>query len=170
MGLRLEFILLILIVAIVSSTLFLNIKISTNNKRIENKELEFSDTTFIEVDTEKTKAHLYGTYGKRENGMLTIENIIYSTQKLGYVHAKKGIYQEDTLYLYDDVLLESLNGYSYKTTEAKYNLKKQILYITAPFIGKRDKNRIYGESLRYDVRQKKIFGKKIEAKFYTAEK
>jgi len=170
MGIRLEVILVTVIVTIFSAALLFKLNTSLQVENSSTKELEFTKTTFIEVNTEKMQGHIYGTYGRRDKGVLSLENLVYYTDTISRLTAQKGTYKGDLLYLYGDVFLEENDGYTYTTTQANYNQKTQMLYITAPFVGKRDKNIIKGDTLKYDTRIKKASGSTIDSVLYTTEK
>ncbi|SFV68408.1 hypothetical protein MNB_SV-3-1303 [hydrothermal vent metagenome] len=170
MVLRLEIIITILITMILSSALLFKYHTSLKPATEATKELEFTEATFIEVNTEKMQGHMYGTYGCIDKGVLSLENIVYSTEEIKCFRAKKGISRDNFLYLYQDVFLENINGYTYATTQATYNKKTEMLYITAPFVAKQDKNIIKGKSLIYDIHHKKALGSRINSVVYTTEK
>ena len=170
MVLRLEVVVVAVIVAIISSTVLYKLNASYVNAIASTKELEFTKTTFIEVNTEKMQGHTYGTYGRRDNGVLTLDNLVYYTENISRLTAQKGTLKGDVLYLYGDVFLEEVDGYEYRTTLATYNQQTEMLYITAPFVGKRDKNIIKGDTLMYDTRIKKASGTKINSVIYTSKK
>ena len=170
MGIKLEFVLTFAIVGIIAGALLL--RLTNTNKKYEvfTKELEFKNTTLIEVDTDKVLSRSYGTYGVRDKGVFSLENLEYSTETIEKLVAKKGKFKGDILYLDGSVVLEEKGGYIYKTEHAKYNQKTEILNITAPFTGQRDKNLIKGNRLRYDTRKKEAYGTKIDSVLYTTEK
>jgi len=170
MGLRLEFVLVVAIVGIFTGSLLL--KLSKTNTKTEafTKELEFTDTTLIEVDTQKVLSNSYGTYGVRDRGVFTLNDLVYSTDTIESLVAKKGKFKGEILYLDGAVVLKEKGGYTYKTEHANYSQKTDILNITAPFVGVRDKNIMKGNTLRYDTRKKEAFGTKIDSVLYTTKK
>lgn len=170
MGVRIELVLFIAIVIIIggSLTMKLNDRIKEQDTLI--KELEFTDTTFTEVDTQKLQSRAYGTYGVREDGILTIENVHYQTETIKSLVSKKATYRDETIYLEGDVVLDDTNGYTYRTQQAEYNQKTEILHITAPFVAMKDKNIIKGDTLTYYTTKKEAYGTVIDAVIYTVEK
>jgi LPS export ABC transporter protein LptC len=170
MGLRLEIILSTFIVVIIFSIFMLKLTPSFSSTETLKKELEFTNTTFTEVNTEKLQGHLYGTYGVRYKGILSLKNIEYNSETIHKIVADKGTYKGDLLYLYGHVVLDEEEGYTYETEQANYNQKTETLYITAPFVGIRNKNRIKGNTLVYNTRTKKTSGTRIDSVLYTTEK
>lgn len=170
MGIRLEWVLAVTIVGIVSGVLMLKLSSTSDKNKTFTKELEFTDTTLIEVNTQKMQRRSYSTYGVRDNGILTLDNLVYHTDTIESLLANKGRFEGDMLYLDGDVVLQEKDGYTYETQHAIYDQKAEILNIIAPFTAHRDKNIMRGNTLRYDTRKKEAFGTTIDSVVYTSEK
>jgi len=170
MGLRIEFVLIIAIITIIGGSFTIKLNATANKHESLKKELEFTFTTFTEVDTNKLQGRAYGTYGVREDGILTISNLVYQSSTIESLVAKKGTYMGNIIYLEGDVVMDDSNGYTYETQQAEYDQSTEILDITAPFVATRDKNIIKGDTFRYDTQKKDTFGTMIDAVVYTVEK
>ncbi len=170
MGLKLEIILIIAMIAIVSVSVTVEIKNKKTVKEEPTIELEFTHTTFTEVDVNKTQGVAFGTYGIRDAGVLTVDNLRYSTDSIKELRAKKGIYKGDKIYLDHNITVNQKVGFDYKAEHAIYDKKTEILNITSPFTAFMNENIIHGNSLRYDTRNKKAFATDIDAVVYTKEK
>ncbi len=170
MGLKLEIILIIAMIAIVSVSVTVEIKNKKTVKEEPTIELEFTHTTFTEVDVNKTQGVAFGTYGIRDAGVLTVDNLRYSTDSIKELRAKKGIYKGDKIYLDHNITVNQKVGFDYTAEHAIYDKKTEILDITSPFTAIMNENIIHGNSLRYDTRNKKAFATDIDAVVYTKEK
>ena len=170
MELKLETVIIVAIVVIVTGSMTLEIDKSEKKSTSFTKELEFTNTTFTEVDTKQLQGRAYGTYGIRDNGVLSLDNLVYFTENIQYLVADKGRFVGDVLNLKGNIELEEEQGYNYKTQQASYNQKTEILNVTAPFIATRDKSIIKGDTLVYNTRKKEVYGTAIDAVVYTAEK
>jgi len=170
MGIRLEFVLIIAVIGIISASFLLELADTPESSKTFTKEAEFTDTTLIEVDTEHMKNRIYATYGIIDNGVLTLDNVVFQDGNLQSVYGNESRLEGDMLYLDGDVVLQEKGGYRYETQHAVYNKKTEILNITAPFIGVKDKNVVKGESLEYDMRNKKVYGTTVGTIFYTPDK
>lgn len=170
MGLKLETVCILAIVVIVTGAMTLEVDKSAKKNVTFTKELEFTNTTFTEVDTQKLQGRAYGTYGIRDNGVLSLDNLVYFTETIKYLIADKGTYIGDVLNLDGNIVLEEKQGYNYKTQQASYHQETEILNVTAPFVAIRDKNIIKGDTLVYNTRIKEAYGTGIDAVVYTAEK
>ncbi len=170
MGIRLEYVLTIAIIGIISGALMLKLRDTLVTSKAFTKEIEFTDTTLTEVDTETMKSRIYGTYGVRDKGVLSVENIRYVDDKIEPLSADQGKIKGDILRLDGHVVMQEKDGYTYKTEHAIYNKKSEILTITSPFTATKGENIIKGKSLVYDARQKKATGKAVGTVFYTPDK
>jgi len=170
MGLKLETLIVISIIAILSLTFVVKITYNASDKKTFTKELEFTDTTFIEVDTNKTKGIAFGTYGIRNAGVLTVDNLRYHTSNIELLTANQGIYKNDKMYLDNNITVHQKEGFDYSAEHAVYDQKTEILNITSPFTAVMNKNIMHGNSLRYDTRSKEAFATSVDAVVYTAEK
>ncbi|MDQ7086304.1 MAG: hypothetical protein Q9M36_16005 [Sulfurovum sp.] len=170
MGVRIEIVLLFSIVGIVVGAF--NVKLNTEVKSYVkfSKELEFTHTTFREVDVKHLQAIAYGTHGVRDNSILTIADFVYSTEVIESLVAKKATYIGDTIYLEGDVVFDNNTGYSCKTEQAEYDESTEILNITAPYVATRGRNIVLGDTMMYNTRKEEAYGTVIDAVFYTQKK
>ena len=170
MGIKLEYILIILISIIIYFAMTVKLENSTSLHKNDNKELEFTNTTFIEVDKKKMRAKAYGTYGVRQNGIFTLDDVEYSTNKIKQLLANKGVYKNNILYLDGNVSLKQKNGFRYTTQHANYNQKSEVLYITSPFIAHINKNIVHGDTLVYYTLKEEANATNIDAVIYPSKK
>jgi hypothetical protein len=170
MGLKLELFLIVFVTVVLSVALTIKVSNKDVDKSIPTKELEFTDTTFTEVDTNKTIGVSYGTHGIRDNTVLTIQNFRYHNDSIKNLRAKTAIYKGDKIYLDLDVVLHQEEGSSYYTDHAIYDKKLEILDITSPFKAVKEKNIMYGDTLRYWMKTKEVFATNVDAVVYTKEK
>ena len=170
MGLRLEILIAVMIIAIFSVTLMVKFTHQSSDGKRFTKEMEFTDTTLIEVDTATMKGRSFGTYGIRDAGVLTLHNLKYHTKNIELLRAKKGTYKGDKLYLDGNITVNQKEGFDYSAEHAVYDKKTKMLDITSEFSAIMDGNTIHGYTLHYDVQKKEAFGKWIDAVVYTTEK
>jgi type II secretory pathway pseudopilin PulG len=170
MGLKLEILITVAIVAIISVTLMVKFTHKSSNGERFTKELEFTDTILTEVDTATMQGRAFGSYGIRDRGVLTLHDIRYHTNNIKLLRAKKGTYKGDKLYLDGNITVNQKEGFDYSAQHAVYDKKTKILDITSAFTAIMGKNIIHGYTLRYDTQKKEAFGKRIDAVVYTTEK
>ncbi len=170
MGLKLEIILIFAILSILMGSYMVKFTDHTSTRKYPTKELEFTQTTFIETDTNKTLGRAFSTYGIRDAGVLTLYDLKYHTDTINLLRAKKGIYKDNKVYLDHNITLNQKEGFDYRAEHAVYDKKTQILNITSTFTAIMNKNIIHGNTLRYDTKKKEAFAKDIDAVVYTVEK
>ena len=170
MGIKLEYVLTITIIGIIAGSLMLKLRNTPAPTKVLTKEVEFTDTTLIEVDTDNIKSRVYATYGVRDKGVLTLDDIVYLSDKVESLSSNKARFKGGFLYLDGNVILREKDGYTYKTENAIYNQKTEILHITSHFTGVKGQNIIEGESMEYDLRKKKATGTTVGTVFYTPDK
>ena len=170
MGLKLEILLVVLIV--VTSVVTMSTKLTEQNVAAQTvtKELEFTNTTFTEVTTRKREGVGFGIHGVREAGVLTIDNLHYHNDNIKLLLADKGRYVGKKIYLDGNVTVHHKPGYDYYTDHAIYDQKKEIFYVTSPFVAYINRNIIHGDALEYDMRKKEAYATKIDAVIFTTEK
>ena len=170
MEIRLEAILTLSIIGVffVSTMMKFTDNIKKNN--IQNTELEFEKTTFTDVDNNMMQAKAFSIFGVQKGGVLSLENLTYHTKNIKKLSANKAIYKENILYLEGNVTLNQKEGFTYKTQNAKYNQKTQILEITSAFEASMEKNSAYGKSLQYNALKKEVDAQMITASFYMSGK
>lgn len=170
MGIRLEHIITIVIGLILVSFFLIKVDQKSLEKSESSKELSFSDTRLIEVDTQNMLGLAHSRYGEVENKRLTLSDIVYHTDKVNLLRAQKGIYEGDYLILEGNVTLNQKEGFDYTAEKAVYNKKSQILTIDSSFEAHLNENKISGTYLVYNVKEKTVTGQNIKAEVYTLEK
>jgi len=170
MGVRIEIVLFIIIVAVLAITPMIKISNKSVSAEISTKEMEFTDTTIIEVDINRTQGRAYSISGVRDAGVLTLQQLNYHTDKIKLLRADVGIFKGDNIYLDHNVIVNQKQGFDYSADHAVYNQKTEILNVTSPFAAYIHDNIIFGDTLEYDTNKKEAFATRIEATIYTAEK
>jgi hypothetical protein len=89
MGIRLEYIITIIIGFILVSFFLINIEQKSLKKSEFTKELTFRDTRLIEVDTQKILGLAHSSYGEVEKKVLTLSDIVYHSDTVNLLRAKK---------------------------------------------------------------------------------
>lgn len=170
MGLKLEWAIGLVIVAILSVSFKIKVSNNENNNTLFTKELEFSDTTFIEVDTNKTEGVAYSKYGVRDNSILVLHDFQYETSHIELLSAQTATYKKNEIYLDTNIVVNQKEGFRYRAEHAVFHKNTEILHITSPFTAMMNKNIIKGNNLYYYTRKKEIYATNITATVYTAKK
>ena len=169
MGIRIEIVLVTLIVLIVMFSINVKIDSRTHHVNTVTKELEFNNTTFIEVGTDKMYTNAFAQYGIRESGILKLYQFNYHTEGITLLKADKATYKDDMIYLDENIHVKQESGFEYKATHAVYDTKSEELEITSDFTATMNKNTIHGKSIILNIKKKEASAKQIDAVVYTTE-
>jgi len=170
MGIKLEVFIVTAIVLIVSTTYFFKIENSNSAPSSSTKQLEFKNTTLIEVNTEKMLSNIVCSHGVKKNEILDLKEIIYHSKSINSLVAESGEYKNGIMYLDGGIKLQQKEGYVYHAEHAIYNTEKETLNIASEFTMYINKNTIRGRDLIYDAKTKVAKSKNINATVYTTEK
>jgi len=170
MGIRLEWLVILLIILTVGVTTMVKLTNTTEELKSNSKELEFHKTTFIEVNTSKMLSKSFVQKGIRQEGTLYLEHLKYSTENITLLVADNARYYQNILHLEGNVNLEESQGYAYSTQNAEYNQKSGVLKVKSKITAIKGKSIIHGTSLYYDTVKKEMNATKVDAVIYTPKK
>jgi len=167
MGMRLEWLLVVLIAVTSYMTMTTKLSEQSADNVEQQKELEFTNTTFTEVTTQKREGVAFATHGMRIAGVLHMENVRYHNANIKLLLADNGFYRGKRIYLDGNVTVHRKPGHDYYTEHANYDQTSQILYVTAPFVACMERNVLEGQSLEYRMGPKEAYATSVKAVFYT---
>jgi len=169
MAIKLETYLLLAIFTTISFVVLLDNQ-STQSivaKQIKSKELEFENTIFSEVNIEKQLTKATVKSAVQIDGVLKLNSVIYSGDKLKSLSANQASYDGNVSTLSGNVVLEQENGAKYTSKKAIYNLNTQLVTIPDNFVSTIGQNIIKGKNLHYSIEQGNATAKDIHAILYT---
>ncbi len=170
MGIRLEWLVILLIIITVVGTTMVKLTNTTEGLESNSKELEFHNTTFIEVDIYSMLSKSFVQKGIMQDSILHLEQLNYSTKNIRLLVSDYAKYSHDILSLEGNINLEESEGYIYSAEHAEYNQKNGILRVKSKFTVIKGKNIIHGTSLYYDTVKKEMNATKVDAVIYTTKK
>lgn len=132
--------------------------------------MEFTDTVFTEVNSNKIIGVAYGTHGIRDNAVLTVKNFKYHNDSIKLLKSDEAIYKGANIYLNFNIDFNKEEGSNSYSEHAVYNTDLEILDITSPFKSIEGKNIAYGDTMRYFSDRKEMFASQVNVMFYTKEK
>jgi hypothetical protein len=170
MGIKLELLLSLLITAMLLFAYTIRVSDKRSDGNVSKKEMEFTHTTFTEVDTDRQISTAFGSYGVREGGVLSLHGLKYHTDSIERLTCNQGRYVGEEIYLDGNIILHQKKGFLYRAEHAVYNKKTAMLAIPSHFTAKMDQNRLEGVRALYDTRKKTVTAQNVHAVVYTAEK
>ena len=170
MGVRLEFVLSLIVISLVSVALTFKLDNSNAKKNTFTKELEIKDATLIEVNQEQILGKSFTKSIVSDNKILILKDLTYFADNIEYIQANIAKLDGYMLYLEGNIKVKEKNGYLYETEQAIFNQKSKILNITTPFYATMGENRLEGKRLLYDLKNKKLYARDIKTRFTTSKK
>jgi lipopolysaccharide assembly outer membrane protein LptD (OstA) len=167
MAIKLETFLYIAIFIVIAFTLSLKQENKDAAIATSKKELEFTNSTFSEVNTTAQLSQAFTKSGIQENGVLTLNDITYSGQKLKSLKANRAVYDGNISTLYGNVVLKQESGFEYTTDKAIYDINKQFIYVPNSFLAKMNDNTMNGKDLKYNISTQNAEATNIHAILYT---
>ncbi|HHO42224.1 MAG TPA: hypothetical protein ENN12_02585 [Epsilonproteobacteria bacterium] len=132
-------------------------------KENNNRDLEFTNTTLIEVDDTSLLGYTFATYGVRQRNILTLDNVYYKDNNIEKLTALQGVYDTKSLTLRGDVDLYYKDGMRCQSQEAIYYKELSKLEIPTPFVATTPLHIFRGSSLIYDANKRTIKAKEVNA-------
>lgn len=136
-------------------------------KATSNKELELEVATFSEVNSKGKISQAQAVSGVQENGVLSLNNVSYSGDKLELLKADKAVYDGNISTLTGNVFLKQKKGFEYTTEKAIYDINSQFVYIPNSFVAKMNENSMHGKNLKYNISKQNAVALDINAVLFT---
>ncbi len=169
MAIRLEWLVLLLILFTVGTTMTVQLGNRGTKTTLEGKELEFINTTFIEVDTIDRLSKSFVQKGILHKGILYLEHLKYQSKNISSLIADNAQYRKSLLVLKGNIAINDSQGYTYRTQSARYYQNSGILKVNTRFKATLGKNIIYGASLDYNSVTKEMNATHLDAVIYTSK-
>jgi hypothetical protein len=169
MALKIEYV----IIFFIALTLIFSLSFdTTRDAEVNNgivKDLQFKDTIFREVDKNSTISSAFATEGTRIDNILKLKNIKFSNSDIKYLIANTSSYKDDIITLDGNVKMLATNGFYCETQSASYDKNQKILNLLKPFNAHMDKNKLLGDTLRYNLNEKTIFVENPQVTIFTTK-
>ncbi|SFV63960.1 hypothetical protein MNB_SV-6-244 [hydrothermal vent metagenome] len=166
--LKIELLSIVMIIVMLAVSYLVKVKNEKAKESRTNKKIEVFDSVTIEINATSVKSILHSDYAVRESNEVKLTNITYQGNGAKELKSKYGHTVGDKFYLDVNVTLLQDNGYRYKAQHAMYDKAIEFFYITSPYTAYIDKNIINGTDLKYDIINKIVRSKNIDAILYTA--
>jgi len=167
---KLEMIIVFVTLVIIAGAYTVKIDDKREETPTVNKELEFNDTVFTEVNASGFLGRATTQKGIRVNGVLMLDKVRYHTNNIRLLRADTAKLDNEILYLDGHIFMDQKEGFFYEAEHANYHKRHKILTITSPFTATLNKNVIKGQSLEYDTVKKEAYATKVNGVVYTTKK
>ena len=167
MGRRVEFILILAIMAVFAIPYFVNFdsKSTDKVKKVNSKSSEINN--FIEYDINATKLQhtLKAKSAQEVNQKWYLKEPIIITDKLKSLSSKSSVASSEVIDFYDNVVAIKSDGTVYKSNIATYNIKTKMLTTPKKFTINRHVDIVTGKDLHYDAEHKITKAKDVNGTF-----
>ncbi len=165
MALRIEYIILLFLVVVLSSLFILRPDQVTQKESNMTTELVFESFTLIELNESGVTNRLSASLALKDKSFFKLSDVNVSYQNRYTLLAKDARYQAQRIYLNHDVRIEERNGSHFETQDLLYELKTGRVITHEPFVVKIPQGGgwIKGDNLNYNLKTKALLAEQIHA-------
>jgi hypothetical protein len=164
MAIRVEWVLVLSIVAIASLAYEYKMSNQLVSKKTASKDLEFYDTIFSKVDTKSLINKIDTSYGVLQSKVLKIRAISYQDAQVDKLTANQAVIKGDIITLEGNVSMYLKDGVEFFSQKAIYDKKVSKINIPTQFLANMQEDKINGVDLVYDLNTKIALASKVNAK------
>ena len=163
MVLKIESLLIIIAFIFILSIIGINpsSKPAINSKG--NKEVVFKNFSLFELKTDNSGRKVFAMEATKYQNYLDLKNITISDAKGHTILAKRAIYEDDNIFMKDEVLFTREDGLTFTTENLSYELEEKILETNHPFLLDFNGSIIRGVNLKYNLQNREIQIDEVEA-------
>jgi len=164
MGLRIEFLLLLVLLILGATLLWINPKSQVATSVKGDKEIAFENFSFYDIKEAKPSERISASKMVKYEKYIALENIDLQDESGYRIVSQKAIYENDSVQMEQGVTLLRNDGLKFLTNSLNYNLKTKDIKSVKPFILEFNASTIQGENLALNMNSKIITADNIEAK------
>ncbi len=139
----------------------------------EIAQLELKDFQIYELNEQGVKSILEGNAGKRYENRYEVVDVSFKDATEEYIqmmHADHGRYQDDIIYLKDNVFYTQDNNITFKSDEAKYDVNTSTVTTQGAFTMRLNDHYFKGQQLKFNIKENKVLAKKVSGSYQLEEK
>jgi len=168
MVLKIEYILVLVTVILLLSILGINPSSKPAISSNGDKELVFKDFFLFELKVDREGKKVFAHKAIKHTKYLDLREVNLSDENGHNILSKRAVYEDDGVFMKDDVIFTRNDGLKFTTKDLSYDLKKEELETFAPFLLEFNGSRIEGENLEYNMKNREISADAIIASIITA--
>ena len=131
-----------------------------------DKEISFKNFELIELKEQESGRNLVAFKATKYQNYLDLKEINISDNGHN-ITAKRAIYEDDAIFMQDEVFFKRSDGLIFSTQEMNYDLKKEELKTFNTFeLAFNNGSTLIGTKLYYNLKEKIISADNIEAKIF----
>ncbi|MEA3522489.1 MAG: LPS export ABC transporter periplasmic protein LptC [Campylobacterota bacterium] len=139
----------------------------------EIAQLELKNFEIYEVNQEGVKSILEGERGERYENRYEVIDATFkdaSKEKIEVMHADYGRYQNDKIYLKENVIYAQDNGITFQSDEAMYDINASLITTQRTFIMTSKENYFKGQKLKFNTKENIMFANTVSGSYNLEQK
>ena len=163
MVLRIEYLLILVLLILVLSIIGINPSSQLAIKSTGDREILFENFSLSEFKEDTLGKKILAKEAIKYKTHLDLKQINLNDEYGNTIIADEVSYKDNSVYMDNNVTLQSKEGLYFSTDNMYYTLKDKIVKSTTPFTLDFNGSRIEGKNLVYSIKSKDIFSDNIHA-------
>jgi len=164
MGLRIEYLLVVLLVILAATLLWINPKSKEAISVKGDKEIAFQNFSFYNIKETESAESLSSSKMVKYEKYVALDNIDLQDESGYRILSSKAIYENEIIQMDKGVTILRNDGLKFSTKSLNYNLKTKDIKTVKAFMLEFNTSIIQGENLALNMNNKIITADNIEAK------
>jgi len=164
MGLRIEYLLLLVVLILGASILWINPKSQPATTVKGDKEIVLENFSFYDIKESEPSEHIRASKMVKYEHYIALDEIDLQDENGYRILSKKAIYANALVQMDKGVTLLRSDGVKFVTKSLDYNLETKDMKTAKPFVLEFNSSIIQGENLALNMKNKIITADNIEAK------
>ena len=170
MVIRIEYLLLLLLVILVFSIMGINPSSQSAIQSQGDKEIFFQKFSLFELKEGELGKQIFASETTKYVTHLDLKNIHLNDEDGHVLLANKATYQNNSVFLEENITLTANNGLMFSTESLNYELKEKIAMSSKPFLLDFNGSTIRGKNLAYSIKTKEVSADSINASILFVSK
>ena len=167
MVLKIEYVLILLIVLLIASIFGINPDSKPAITSKKTKEISFKDFSLFEVKINTQGRQVLAYEATKYTNYLDLKEINISDENGHNILAKRAIYEDNTIFMKDDIHLSRKDGLVFSAINLSYDVDTEKVESSDSFSLKFNGINIEGVNLKYSLKGKEISADEIDASIVT---
>ncbi|MBU1667337.1 LPS export ABC transporter periplasmic protein LptC [bacterium] len=163
MVLRIEYLLVPTLIILVLSVLGIHPSSQSAVTTTADREILFENFSLFELKENFSEQKLFASKTIKYTNRLDMKDINLTDKNGHNILANEAIYQDDDIYMNENIRLFREDGLTFSTEILNYNLKRKELKTFTPFYLEYNGSTIKGSGLTYSLKGKELYANDIEA-------
>ena len=168
MGLRIEYLLMVVVALLVLSIVNINPSSKEAVYSKSDKEIHFENFILLELQEGLGEQQISAVETTKYKDHLELKELNMTNVEGDNIVASKALYSLDNevVHMKENIRFTRLDGFTFKTKELNYDMKNEKIHTLTPFVLELNESIIEGTNLIYSMARKEIRADKIKARIF----